>query len=271
MHELYLQDIYIYPIKSLCGISLQQAEVLQTGLQYDRRWMLTDKEGNFLSQRTFTQMALLQVSIAQDGLEVALKEGILRPLIIPFNKTTGKEVSVRIWDDVCAATEVSANANEWFSHALGMTVQLVYMPETTKRLVDNNYAKDNEIVSFADGYPLLMIGQSSLDDLNDRLALPIPMNRFRPNVVFSGGMAFCEDSFKEFKIGEVIFNAVKPCSRCIVTTINQEDGAKGQEPLRTLATYRTQRNKILFGQNLLQKNTGTIKIGDKIEVLSTSI
>jgi uncharacterized protein YcbX len=178
---------------------------------------------------------------------------------------------VSIWDDVCTALEVSAEANEWFSAALGRTMQLMYMPETTRRLVDNNYAYNNEIVSFADAYPLMIIGQSSLDDLNNRLETPILMNRFRPNLVFKGGMPYCEDSFNAFRVGEVTFNAVKPCSRCVLTTINQESGAKGQEPLRTLASYRTYNNKVMFGQNLLQKNLGVIKTGDKLEVLMASI
>ena len=271
MQEMYLREINIYPIKSLGGISLQKAEVQQTGLQHDRRWMLVDEKGQFLSQRTLACMAMLQVSLMQDGLLISPKKNSLQPLFIPFNASTRKELAVSIWDDVCTAVEVSAEANEWFTHALGVKAQLAYMPESTQRFADNNYAKNNEIVSFADGYPLLMVGQSSLDDLNERLPSPILMKRFRPNLVFCGGTPFCEDSFKEFRVGEVTFNAVKPCARCVMTTINQEDGTKGQEPLRTLATYRTKGNKILFGQNLLQNNRGTIQIGDKIEVLSTSI
>jgi uncharacterized protein YcbX len=271
MKELFLQDIYIYPIKSLGGISLEQAKVQPTGLQYDRRWMLTDEKGNFLSQRTFAEMAILQVSITPDGLSVCHKKGALQPLTIPFAMHTGREVSVTIWDDVCTALEVSVEANTWFSEALGMAARLMYMPDTTRRLVDNRYAPYNEIVSFADAYPLLLIGESSLDDLNKRLETPILMNRFRPNLVLSGGQPFAEDSLKEFKIGEVAFAAVKPCARCVLITLNQEAGVKGQEPLKTLATYRTYQNKVLFGQNLLQRNIGTIKTGDNVEVLSASI
>ncbi|GEO08923.1 MOSC domain-containing protein [Segetibacter aerophilus] len=271
MEDLFLQDIYIYPIKSLGGISLTQAEVLPTGLQYDRRWMLTDEKGNFLSQRAFAEMAMLQVSITSDGLLVSHKKRKLQPLTLPFDKHTGKEVTVKIWDDVCTALEVGMDANRWFSEALGMTARLVYMPDTTRRLVDNHYASNNEIVSFADAYPLLMIGQSSLDDLNKRLEIPVLMNRFRPNLVFCGAQPYAEDLFKEFRVGEVAFAAVKPCARCVLTTVNQEDGVKGQEPLKTLASFRTFNNKILFGQNLLPRNLGLIKTGDNVEILSTSI
>lgn len=269
MEDLYLQDIYIYPIKSLGGISVPQAEVQQTGLQYDRRWMLCDKEGTFLSQRTFAQMAMLQVNIASEGLLITHKNGLLEPLLVAFDSNTAREVNVTIWDDACTALEVSDIANEWFSDALGMSAQLVYMPATTRRLVEADYSTNNEIVSFADAYPLMMIGQSSLDDLNSRLEKPVLMNRFRPNLVFSGGTPFCEDSFGSFQMGNVTFNAVKPCSRCILTTINQEDGSKGQEPLKTLAAYRTFKNKVMFGQNLLQANSGITKTGDKLRIQKT--
>lgn len=267
MDNLYLQDIYIYPIKSLGGISLQQAEVQHTGLRYDRRWMLIDKEGNFLSQRTFAQMALLQVAIEKDGLQVYHKNDLIEPLAIPFDLFTGRELSVAIWDDVCTALEVSIVANSWFSDALGMAAKLVYMPSTTKRRVDHTYAHNNEIVSFADAFPLLLISQSSLDDLNRRLAVPVPMNRFRPNLVLNGGSPFCEDLLTEFQIGSVTFNAVKPCARCVMTTVNQDNGVVGKEPLKTLASYRTFNNKVMFGQNLLQKNTGIIKKGARLGVL----
>ncbi|MDB5246114.1 MAG: hypothetical protein JWQ40_508 [Segetibacter sp.] len=266
MVDLQLQDIYIYPIKSLGGLSVQEGEVQETGLRYDRRWMLTDKEGNFLSQRTHPQMALLQVSLLPGALMVAHKKNIVSPITIPFDATTRREVSATIWDDACTALEVSTIANEWFSEALQAPVQLVVMPSTTRRLVDPVYAKNNEIVSFADGYPFLLIGQASLDDLNGRLEHPLPMNRFRPNLVFNGGAAFCEDSMHTFRIGNITFAAVKPCSRCVITTTSQELATKGTEPLKTLSCYRAVKNKIIFGQNLLHSGSGVIKVGDKLTV-----
>lgn len=266
MNDLELQDIYIYPIKSLGGISLQEAEVEERGLKYDRRWMLTDKTGNFMSQRTYSQMALLQVSLTAKGLLIRHKKNLLAPLTIPFDATTHMEVTVGIWDDVCTALVVSAIANEWFSHALQVPVQLVSMPGTTRRFVDSNYANNKEIVSFADGYPFLMIGQSSLDDLNRRLERPLPMNRFRPNFVFKSGAPYTEDIMHTFRIGDITFTAVKPCARCVLTTIDQEQATKGTEPLKTLSTYRTIKNKIMFGQNLLHTGAGVIKVGDKLSV-----
>lgn len=266
MEDLQLQEICIYPIKSLGGIPVPEAEVQQTGLKFDRRWMLTDNKGNFLSQRTFPQMALLQVNIKPGCLMVTHKNNLLSPLTIPFDVNGQRKVTVNIWDDVCTALEVSDIADEWFSHALNMPVKLVYMPADTHRLVDENYANNKEIVSFADAYPFVIIGQSSLDDLNQRLDKPVPMNRFRPNLVFTGGAPYCEDTFDTFSVGDVTFTAVKPCERCVLITIDQALATKGKEPLTTLSTYRTRKNKIMFGQNLLHQGTGIIKVGDKIEV-----
>lgn len=266
MEDLYLSEIFIYPIKSLGGISVQQAEVEDRGLRYDRRWMLIDTEGNFLTQRQHAQMALLQVALQENGLSVTHKQGLLEPLIIPFDEQTDKEVSVTIWDDVCTALEVSDKISKWFTDALQMPARLVLMPTTTQRLVDQKYAQQGEIVSFADGYPFLMIGQASLDDLNSRLEKPIPMNRFRPNFVFRGGTAFAEDTFSNFTIGELSFRAAKPCARCVVTTINQSTGEKAAEPLKILSTYRRVNNKVMFGQNLVHGGTGVLRVGDKLTI-----
>ena len=141
------------------------------------------------------------------------------------------------------------------------------MRDETQRLVDRAFAADNEIVSFADAYPFLIIGQSSLDDLNNRLKEKLPMNRFRPNFVFSGGEPFSEDKWKKIRIGEVVFHFVKPCSRCVTTTVNQDTAEKKEEPLKTLSTYRRVNNKIYFGQNLLHDGNGILKVGDEIEIL----
>lgn len=269
MADLYLSDIYIYPIKSLGGIRLETAEVETRGLRYDRRWMLVDEKGMFLTQRQHAQMALLQVSLEQEGLVVQHKKGELQPLYIPFAEATKKELQVTVWDDTVPALEASADISAWFTEALGMPARLVYMPPQTRRLVDTAYAADGEVVSFADGYPFLLIGQAALDDLNSRLEQPVLMNKFRPSLVFRGGAPFEEDSWSEFTIGSQYFRAVKPCARCVVTTINQATAEKSPEPLRTLATYRQQRNKIMFGQNLLPNGTtGTLQVGDKLTVLS---
>jgi uncharacterized protein YcbX len=263
-----LSDIYIYPIKSLGGIRITEAMVEKRGLQYDRRWMLVDATGCFMSQRKYAQMALLKVELLPNGIRVSHKTKAVEPLIIPFEANDEKSLLVTIWDDVCFAFQVTPEANAWFSEVMEISCKLVYMPENAMRHVDPNYARPKDVVSFADAYPFLIIGQESLNDLNSRLKEPVPMDRFRPNFVFTGGTAFEEDSWTEFKIGETTFFPVKPCSRCVLTTINQENAQKSEEPLKTLATYRTRNNKVMFGMNLIHNVIGNVvKVGQEIEVI----
>ncbi|WP_412467632.1 MOSC domain-containing protein [Pedobacter sp. KLB.chiD] len=267
MNPFFLSGLYIYPIKSLGGISLQQAKLEASGLQYDRRWMLVDEDGVFVTQRKHFELALLQVSISDDQLIVSHKTSPGLSVSFSLDEDTGEQISVVIWNDMVTALEVNRNISDWFSDFLKFKVRLVKMPLAEKRLVDQDYARNNEIVSFADGYPCLLISQSTLDGLNEKLSEPILMDRFRPNFVFTGGEAHVEDRFKDFYIGEVLFSAVKPCSRCVLITIDQQTGEKGQEPLRTLASYRTVDKKIMFGQNLLYQQTGTIYVGDELKVV----
>jgi uncharacterized protein len=169
--------------------------------------------------------------------------------------------------DRCKGIVVGKKVNEWFSGILGKTCQLVYMPGATKRRVDGRYALNKEITNFSDGYPFTTIGQSSLDDLNSRLEEKLPINRFRPNIVFTGGAAFEEDGWKHFAINEIDFYGVKLCARCVIPTINQDNIKQGKEPLKTLATYRQKNNNIYFGQNLLHHGEGALHIGDEINVI----
>lgn len=268
---LILTDIYIYPIKSLGGVRVEQALVEPQGLQYDRRWMLVDENNRFLTQRVFPKMALLQVYLQPAGLLITHKQELTESLFIPLDaqKYQKELMAVTIWDDVVSAVEVSPEVSAWFSRILEINCRLVYMPPTVQRPVDPAYAINQEIVSFADAYPMLVIGQASLNDLNSRLAVPVPMNRFRPNLVFSGGEPFAEDTWEEFTLGNQKFAGVKLCARCVLTTVNQDTAEKGAEPLRTLATYRTINKKVMFGQNVLPCTTGEyLHTGDLISVLS---
>lgn len=265
---LTLSEIYIYPIKSLGGISVESGIVEHRGLKNDRRLMLVDKNGIFFTQRDFPQMALLQPSIFNDELTV-VDQRDNSSVKISLNNNSGKSLKVEIWGDVCSAVKISKDADDFFSEALKFKCSLVFMPEEEKRFVDREkkYVNEEYIVSFADGYPFLIIGQSSLDDLNSRLEIPLPINRFRPNFVFTGGKPNEEDNWNDFQIGEVTFCAVKPCARCVITTTNQKTAERSQEPLRTLATYRKDGNKVLFGMNLISKNLGTVSTGNAIELL----
>lgn len=265
MAQLKVSHLYIYPIKSLGGIAMQTAQVLKKGLQHDRRWMLVDENNVFLTQRVHNNMALFRMSFADNGFTVSY-DG--QQLNIP-QTFEGDPVRAKIWDDEVTVQEVSTSHSEWFSKNVGINCKLVAFPEQNDRLVDVKYRIGDDHVSLADAYPLLLVGQSSLDDLNARLKSPVPMNRFRPSVVFTGGDPFEEDTWSRFNIGELSFAGVKPCKRCVLITVDQETAKKGAEPLATLSTYRRKDNGVYFGQNTIPTTTGKISIGDEIIVNSS--
>lgn len=264
---LFVQNLYLYPIKSLGGIAVQEALVEERGFKYDRRWMLVDPSGEFLTQRQHPKLALLQVALGKSELTVFSKVDSSRKITFDLEMNSGKEMQVKVWGDEVAALQVAPTVSAWFSDFLGMDVELVVMPESSHRKLDPRYAVQEESVSFADGMPYVIIGQASLDELNGRLADPVGMDRFRPNLVFSGGDAYAEDQFKQLQIGEVEFQVVKPCARCVMITVDQEKGTKGKEPLATLATYRSQGAKVYFGQNAVSLTQGIVRVGDPIQQL----
>lgn len=237
------------------------------GFKYDRRWMLVDAQNRFLTQREHPQMALIKVQITDTGLLVSYPSN--GSLEIPFHYPDLNKKHVVIWDDTCTAVFVGNQQDAWFSAVLKMECRLVYMPEDTKRQVDQRYAKPGIMTSFSDGYPFLLIGQASLDDLNTRMQQALPMDRFRPNIVFNGGQPYEEDRMNSILIAGIRFYGVKLCARCTVTTIDQQTGIKDKEPLKSLAKYRLKNNKVLFGQNLIHEGKGIITLGDQLSVLST--
>lgn len=262
-----LSEIWVYPVKSLGGIRLTKAITEERGLQYDRRWMIIDQENVFITQRAHLKMALIDVALLEEGLKIFLRADPDDFVLVPYEPVTALPVTVQVWDDTAEALTVSDEADAWLSRQLDLNLRLVVMPDSTERKADPRYAQHNENVSFADGFPYLVISQASLDDLNGRLAEPIEMRRFRPNFVITGTEAFAEDQWKHITIGKLRFEVVKPCARCVLTTINPETAEKGAEPLKTLATYRRNGNKILFGQNVTARDAGEIKVGDRLTVL----
>lgn len=269
-----LSEINIYPIKSLGGISVGSATVEERGLQYDRRWMLVDDAGDFLTQRDFGKMATLKIAVEENGLRV--KDGS-ESTLVPFDPTTNEKIKVRIWESRCAAVLYDGKTNRWFSDALGAQCRLVKMPEDARRIVSPYYAirKYKDTVGFADAYPYLLIGEGSLEELNARLDAPVPMNRFRPNFVVEGAAPQAEENWTKIKIGDAVFHNVKACARCTVTTIDQATGvSRGVEPLRTLAQYRlvkrAGKQKINFGRYLIAEDAGaTVEIGAEVEILES--
>jgi len=263
---LRISQLFIYPIKSLGGIELSSAKVTDRGLEHDRRWMLIDEHNRFLSQRELAQMALLKVSIDANGLRIKHKHHEEEVIDIPFKPERSETGEFNIWDDTVSGQFVSYAADQWFSRVLNVPCRLVYMPDDTKREVNPKYAK-GKITSFSDAYPFMMVGQSSLDDLNSRLVDQLPVNRFRPNMVFTGGEPFEEDTMGHIRVNNIDFYGVKLCARCPIPTIDQDTITKSNEPTKTLLTYRRRNNDVYFGQNFVHQGDGIINVGDEIEVL----
>ena len=262
-----LSEIWVYPVKSLGGIRLTKALTEERGLRYDRRWMIIDEENVFITQRAHLKMALIDVALEEGGLKIYLRADPADFVLVPYQPKTALPVTVQVWDDTAEALTVSDEADAWLTRQLDMKLRLVVMPDSTERKADPRYARHNENVSFADGFPYLVISQASLDDLNGRLAEPIEMRRFRPNFVITGTEPFAEDQWKHITIGDLRFEVVKPCARCVLTTINPETAEKGAEPLKTLASYRRNGNKILFGQNVTVQDFGELNVGAQVLVL----
>jgi uncharacterized protein YcbX len=263
--NIRLEDIIIYPIKSLGKISLKMSEARIRGLKFDRRMMLTDGNGHFLTQRRIPEMARLNLSLNDKGFMVQ-HEG--EETYIPFNLTAKNSRKVTIWDDEFLAPEAEGYYSRWFSEHLNHECHLILMDDETIRRIKNRYAVYSEEVSYADGFPYLIIGTGSLEDLNQRLEIPVPMDRFRPNLVISTDRPFTEDELDIFQIGEAVFKRVKPCSRCVVTTIDQLTGERSKEPLKTLSEYRKVDQNVYFGQNLICLREGLVKKGDILYQLS---
>lgn len=260
-----LQNIFIYPIKSCGGIELSQSLLGPRGLQYDRRYMLIDEMGVFISQRKFPKMSLIKLKMDDNGFLASFSENDNhREIQIPFYTTTGDIIAASVWDDNFEVLLCDQAISNFFSEALEAPVRLVYLPDSSNRFFDLPNQFQFGITSLADAYPLLLIGTASLDALNSKLDEPIDMDRFRPNLIVCTDTPNEEDLFGEFSIGNQKFVAVKQCSRCIMTTIDQKTGIIGKEPLKTLSTYRSFQNKIMFGMNVTAKpEFHSVVVGEK--------
>jgi len=247
---------------------VEAAEVGDRGLVGDRRWMLVDDDGGFLSQRTFPRMCLIRPRPTAHGLTVEAPG--MEPLEIasPPAAAPTRRREVEIWGHRTAALDAGDEAAAWFGEFLGTSCRLVRQADDAHRPVDPAYARSAEDrVSFADGYPFLLTSERSLVALNERLDEPLPMNRFRPNLVVAGAEAFVEDGWERIRIGPVTFSVVKPCTRCKITTVDQETGAVGKEPLQTLADFRRGPDGVEFGWNLIQDGPGALEVGMTVEVV----
>lgn len=263
--KITVSALYRYPIKSCKGHALNEAQTDARGIVGDRSMMIVDANNECVTQRDTPKMALIVPALDGDVLTLTAP-GMPALTFTPSN--AGRRVSARVWFDVCDAIDQGNDVSLWLQDFLEMPVRLVRMADGYQRKLDPNHARsENDQTGFADGYPFLLISQASLDDLNARLSAPVPMNRFRPNIVVSGCAPFEEDTWRDIRIAGVDFGVVKPCARCNVPTIDQDTTIAGLEPIKTLATYRTMNQKVMFGQNLIASNAGVLRVGDEVEVV----
>lgn len=265
-----LSELFVYPIKSCRGISVEQATVGPRGLAGDRRYMLVDERGRFLSQRQHPRMALIETAFMPEGLRVSAPGRT--PLELPSALPVERECEVRIWRDTIEAALAPPEINHWFSAVLGLDCGLVYMDERHHRAVSNEAAAFDDEVSFADGAPLMMISEASLADLNTRVPVPVAMRRFRPNLVVTADAPYEEDGWGRVAIGDVELAVAWSCARCVLTTVDPDTGVKDPagEPLETLKTYRRVGTGVMFGQNLLPRRCGTLSVGAAVRILEES-
>ncbi|MGF1493086.1 MAG: MOSC domain-containing protein [Microcoleaceae cyanobacterium] len=275
-----IRGVFIHPVKSCQRIALNQSEVTHNGLIWDREFMLVDRDNCFMTQRDYPQMAKIQVQLQGGTLIFSVAGSLPEPLSLEPN-TTGQELAVKIWRDQTIAIDQGDPVADWFHRALNLrddqACRLVRQSSSHARLVNPKYAvRETDTVSFADGYPLLLTNTASLDELNRRLqqtysdlTSTVPMIRFRPNLVVETEQSFIEDNWRRIQVGTVQFDVVKPCDRCIVTTTDQATGERNpvKEPLKTLATFRKQSGGVMFGQNLIPRTTGIVRVGDPVVVL----
>ncbi|WP_455925127.1 MOSC domain-containing protein [Pseudomonas putida] len=266
---MHLSALYRYPLKSAIAEPLQSSALDSLGLAGDRRWMLVDEAtGRFLTQRAEASMSQLGAEHLE-GVGLRLSASGQASLLVPTPSGDAPLRGVTIWRDTLRVPDAGDEAAHWVSSFIGKPTRLVQVPVERARTTQSGYGLDSDKVGFADGFPLLLIGQASLDDLSGRVGRELEMLRFRPNLVIHGSEAFAEDGWTRIRIGDVEFRVVKPCSRCILTTIDPQTGVRSddREPLATLKTYRQVDGDVMFGQNLVNDGAGRLEVGMPVTVL----
>jgi uncharacterized protein YcbX len=263
--EIKVVSLHSYPVKSCKGTDHNELELLQTGFRNDRRWMLVDSVGRFMSQRRNPTMALIMASVEGNLLT-------LRSMNMPEITVAGGSgrTNVLIHRTTCVVADMGDDVAFWLEAALGVPCRLVSMALGEKRVVSKEYALSNDDeIQFQDAFPIHLISEASLVDLNTRLISPVPMSRFRCNIIIKGCGPYEEDRWKVIKIGELVLHVAKPCGRCVMTSIDQNTGEKvSNPPLATLAKYRNHKNEVIFGQYLIHEREGALSVGDSVEIIS---
>ncbi|MBU1330190.1 MAG: MOSC domain-containing protein [Gammaproteobacteria bacterium] len=266
---LHLSGLYRYPLKSARGEALASARLDALGIVGDRRWMVVDAQnGRFLTQRLLPQMTQLS-ALWVDAQHLCLQAPGMPELRVARPDEQAPRTGVIIWRESFRVPDAGEAAAAWLSQWLERPCRLVYMPSDEGVQVDTGYAEIGERVAFSDGFPLLLLGQGSLDDLSTRVGQVLPVERFRPNLLISGADAYAEDSWQRIRIGTLEFRVVKPCSRCIITTLDPGKGERhpAREPLATLKGYREREGQVYFGQNLIACGEGELQLGAAVEIL----
>jgi uncharacterized protein len=262
-----VSSLHVYPIKSCRGLDLKAVRFDFLGPLYDRRFMLVDEAGTFLTQREEPRMALIEAKLGPTALQVSAPN---MPLLkVPMTQRDAKRIEIRIFRHAGPAEDVGDGAADWFGTVLERRCKLVRFPDDAVRAVNKEFTTRDAQVGFADGYPALLLSEASLEDLNGRMKQRLPMNRFRPNIVVRDCEPFAEDRWKRIRIGDVVLDVVKPCARCAITTVDQLTAQTGKEPLATLAQFRQQDGKVLFGQNCVHHGPGSLRVGDEVEIIES--
>jgi len=270
-NHLVVDSLHVYPLKGAAGFSPRTWPVDERGLRHDRRFMVVDADGVFISQRTNQRMALIHAAISDAGLRISSPAGTLD---VAFPSSSAPTLRATVWDDCLEVRVADPNASRMLSEVLRVPAQLVWMPDDCERLTSVNRGEPRRHVSFADAAPLLLTTTAALEELNTRLqrsgSSAIPMDRFRPNVVVRGATAGADDHWRTLRIGNAAFRVSNACKRCKVITIDQSTGEfAGNGPLATLATYRADGPSVTFGQHMMAEASGSISIGDSVAIDAT--
>lgn len=259
---LRLRELWIYPVKSVAGVRLRSAEVVERGLAGDRRYMVVSPDGRFLTQREQPALATLRAEPTPRGLSLRAPGGAR----IEVDPERGEPREVTVWGDAVAARDLGAGPARLLSEHLGVEARLVYMPGSTRRPADREHAREDDVVSFADGFPFLLTSTASLAALDERLEEPVDMRRFRPNLVVEGAAPFAEDDWARIEIGPITFLGSKPCSRCAIVDVDPDRGVRDGRVLPELNRFRKVDRQVIFGVNLVHDGRGRLEEGMPVRV-----
>lgn len=263
---MYVSQLLNYPVKSCKGNQLSEMEIDSFGPKWDRRWMLVDGDGRFVTQQQIAEMGQIGVIVSSDIIRFDYHSEHMELSLIEAQGYKDERL-VTVWQDQVKGNRIDHPVNDWISDKLGKKVQLVYMPQETIRQVDLEYAQFGDRVGFADGFPFLILSEASVQFLSEKVGYSLNVRRFRPNIVISGCEAFTEDTWQQIQIGEIVFDLVKPCSRCVIPTIDLNTSQKQPEVMQAMLAYRKQGNKVMMGQNALHRGVGSIRVGEEVKIL----